>query len=65
MRGLYAILEGIRLSAKVIMIASGKGGTGKSTVSVMLGGRLGAHGKKVLRIELDSGLRSVEIISGV
>lgn len=47
------------------MIASGKGGTGKSTVSVLLGGRLAAAGKKVLLIELDSGLRSVDIISGV
>lgn len=56
---------GVPLSAKVIMVASGKGGTGKSTVSVMLGGRLAAHGKKVLLIELDSGLRSVDIISGV
>lgn len=53
------------MSAKVIMVASGKGGTGKSTVSVMLGGRLAAHGKKVLLVELDSGLRSVDIISGV
>lgn len=47
------------------MVASGKGGTGKSTVSVLLGGRLAAAGKKVLLIELDSGLRSVDIISGV
>lgn len=47
------------------MIASGKGGTGKSTVSVLLGGCLGARKKKVLLIELDSGLRSVDIISGV
>ena len=47
------------------MIASGKGGTGKSTVSVLLGGCLGARRKKVLLIELDSGLRSVDIISGV
>lgn len=53
------------MSAKIIMIASGKGGTGKSTVSVLLGGRLAAHGKTVLLIELDSGLRSVDIISGV
>ena len=50
---------------KTIMVASGKGGTGKSTVSVLLGARLAAHGKKVLLIELDSGLRSVDIISGV
>ena len=53
------------MKAKVIMIASGKGGTGKSTVSVLLGGWLGARKKKVLLIELDSGLRSVDIISGV
>ena len=53
------------MKAKVIMIASGKGGTGKSTVSVLLGGCLGARKKKVLLIELDSGLRSVDIISGV
>ena len=53
------------MSAKVIMIASGKGGTGKSTVSVLAGSRLAAQGKKVLLIELDSGLRSVDIISGV
>ena len=53
------------LSAKIVMVASGKGGTGKSTLSVMLGARLAAAGGKVLLIELDSGLRSVDIIAGV
>ena len=53
------------MSAKIVMVASGKGGTGKSTLSVMLGARLAAAGGKVLLIELDSGLRSVDIISGV
>lgn len=53
------------MKAKVLMVASGKGGTGKSTISVLLGSRLAANGKKVLLIELDSGLRSVDIISGV
>lgn len=53
------------MGAQIIMIASGKGGTGKSTVSVLLGARLAAHGRRVLLIELDSGLRSVDIISGV
>lgn len=47
------------------MVASGKGGTGKSTLSVHLGARLAAHGKRVLLVELDSGLRSVDIIAGV
>lgn len=53
------------MNANTIMVASGKGGTGKSTVSVLLGARLAAAQKKVLLIELDSGLRSVDIISGV
>lgn len=53
------------MNAQTIMLCSGKGGTGKSTVSVLLGARLAANGKKVLLIELDSGLRSVDIIAGV
>ena len=53
------------LNAQTVMICSGKGGTGKSTVSVLLGAQLAARGSKVLLIELDSGLRSVDIIAGV
>ena len=44
---------------------SGKGGTGKSTVSVLLGACLARLGRKTLLVELDSGLRSVDIIAGV
>ena len=47
------------------MLCSGKGGTGKSTVAVLLGAQLAARGKRVLLVELDSGLRSVDIIAGV
>lgn len=49
----------------VIMVASGKGGTGKSTVAVHVGAQLAARGRKVLVVELDSGLRSVDYIAGV
>ena len=35
---------GMSLSAKIVMVASGKGGTGKSTLSVLLGSRLAAAG---------------------
>ena len=38
------------MAAQIIMVASGKGGTGKSTVSVLLGSRLAAAGKKVCAI---------------
>lgn len=47
------------------MLCSGKGGTGKSTISVLLGASLARLGRKVLLVELDSGLRSVDIIAGV
>lgn len=53
------------MNAQCCMICSGKGGTGKSTVSVLLGASLAQLGRKVLLIELDSGLRSVDIIAGV
>lgn len=53
------------MNVQTVMICSGKGGTGKSTVAVLLGAQLAARGKKVLLIELDSGLRSVDVISGV
>lgn len=53
------------MNAQCIMLCSGKGGTGKSTVSVLLGAALAQLGRKVLLVELDSGLRSVDIIAGV
>ena len=53
------------MDAVIVAFASGKGGTGKSTTSVLVGGALAAQGKKVLLLELDSGLRSVDIIAGV
>lgn len=53
------------MAAEILMLCSGKGGTGKSTVSVLTGASLAAQGKRVLLIELDSGLRSVDIIAGV
>lgn len=53
------------MAATVTMITSGKGGTGKSTVAVFLAGQLAVLGRRTLLVELDSGLRSVDIISGV
>lgn len=53
------------MRAEIIGFVSGKGGTGKTTTAVMAGAALAALGKKVLLIELDSGLRSVDIIAGI
>ena len=54
-----------KMAATITMLASGKGGTGKSTVAVFLAAQLAALGRNTLLVELDSGLRSVDIISGV
>ena len=49
--------------AKKIVIASGKGGVGKSTVTVGLGMALTQLGKKVLLIDCDT-LSSLDILTG-
>lgn len=51
--------------SKITMVASGKGGVGKSTVCAMLGTALARSGKKVLIVELDMGLRCLDIILGI
>ncbi len=53
------------MSAKVIGFVSGKGGVGKTTCSVHVGIALSELGGRVLLIELDSGLRSMDIIAGI
>ena len=51
--------------ATVLMIASGKGGTGKSTVATYLATELALKNYRTLLIELDAGLRSIDVISGI
>lgn len=47
------------------MITSGKGGVGKSSICAGLGYYLAQLGKKVLILEMDSGLRCLDIMLGV
>ena len=51
--------------AKIILVASGKGGVGKSTVSALLGEAFAFGKSPVLLLELDSGLRSLDVALGV
>ena len=50
---------------EVIVIASGKGGTGKTTVSTSLAVALAKANKKVLIIDCDSGMRGVDLMLGI
>jgi septum site-determining protein MinD len=48
-----------------IAVVSGKGGVGKSTVSAGLAQQMAARGHRVLLIDCDIGLRSLDLILGV
>ncbi len=50
--------------AKKIVIASGKGGVGKSSLTVGIGKALAARGKKVLLIDCDC-LKSIDLLTGI
>jgi len=50
---------------EAIAIVSGKGGVGKSTVSACLAHAFAARGRRVLLIDCDIGLRSLDMILGV
>ena len=48
--------------AKKIVIASGKGGVGKSSLTVGLCRALAARGRRVLAVDCDLGLRSLDLL---
>ena len=50
---------------KVILVSSGKGGTGKTMFSVNLGAVLAQREKRVILIDLDMGLRNMDIYLGM
>lgn len=50
---------------KILAITSGKGGVGKSTVSVGLAVAFARMGKKTLLVDMDEGLRCLDLMLGV
>jgi septum site-determining protein MinD len=54
-----------RSMSKIIAVTSGKGGTGKSSISACLGYALAKQGNRTLIIELDFGLRCMDIMLGM
>ncbi len=53
------------MAGKVLTITSGKGGVGKSTTSANLALGLALSGKRVVAIDLDIGLRNLDMILGL
>lgn len=51
--------------ARKIVITSGKGGAGKTTVTACLGFKLSLMGKKTVLLDLDFGLNNLDILLGV
>ena len=51
--------------SKVIVVASGKGGTGKTMFSVNLGATLAKQGNQVVLVDLDIGLRNLDLYFGL
>ena len=50
---------------KVIVITSGKGGVGKTTSTANIGTALALQGKKVCLIDMDIGLRNLDVVLGL
>ncbi|AVK60763.1 septum site-determining protein MinD [Lactobacillus sp. CBA3605] len=50
---------------KAIVVTSGKGGVGKTTTTANLGTALALMGKKVCLVDLDIGLRNLDVILGL
>ncbi len=59
------ILEGKERSTGYISVASGKGGVGKTIITINMGRILYSNGKKVLLIDGDLGLSNIHLMLGI
>ncbi|MGN1221929.1 MAG: P-loop NTPase, partial [Christensenellales bacterium] len=51
--------------ARKIVVTSGKGGVGKSTICANLGLKLAQMGQKVVMLDVDIGLNNLDVLMGV
>lgn len=51
--------------ARIIVVTSGKGGVGKTTVAAFLGACLAAKGERVVLCDADFGLNNIDVVCGV
>jgi len=53
------------VDGKVIVVTSGKGGVGKTTVTASIGAALAMQGKRVAVVDMDIGLRNLDVVMGL
>src|ERR1700694_738880 len=53
------------MSARRIVLTSGKGGVGKTTTTANLGAMLAKRGHRVVLVDADIGLRNLDLVLGV
>ncbi|UCF93482.1 MAG: septum site-determining protein MinD [Desulfobacterales bacterium] len=53
------------MEGKTIVITSGKGGVGKTTATASLGAALALEGKRVAVVDMDIGLRNLDVVMGL
>ncbi len=53
------------MEGRIIVITSGKGGVGKTTATASIGAALALEGKRVAVIDMDIGLRNLDVVLGL
>ncbi len=53
------------MDGKIIVITSGKGGVGKTTATASIGAALALEGKRVVVVDMDIGLRNLDVVMGL
>lgn len=53
------------MEGKIIVVTSGKGGVGKTTATSSIGAALALEGKRVAIVDMDIGLRNLDVIMGL
>ncbi|WP_293173623.1 septum site-determining protein MinD [Oceanithermus sp.] len=53
------------MEARAIVVTSGKGGVGKTTTTANVGAALAREGEKVVVIDVDVGLRNLDVVMGL